>query len=388
MAGESAICGVEAAVVRARNVPPKSVYYLITRAGGRCEFRGCNTYLLEHHVTGDLGNYGEKGHIYAFKKSGARGDSHHRPEDIHDIVNLILLCHACHKLVDDERPQDFPVERLMSFKEEHENRIFALTDIAHNEQTVPVVFKGMIAGRDTQISDIEIMDAVFPGYPDFRDKLLINLSPLPDTPDQFFWESGQKKVDAELYRLANLAERDGGDLKLSIFGLAPIPLLMYLGSKLSDKGAIELYQRHREPETWTWKSGAGVASYKSGQLSSGSGEVAMLLNLSGTNPIELVFTTIGPDATVYELTLTSDAPSPGFLDTRGDLIRFRSEYERLLARIRAEHPQTDRLHVFPAVPAPVAVMSGLVRLPKVDAAFSIYDRDKRSGGFSFCLELP
>ena len=150
------------ALERARSVPPKTVYYLFTQAGGRCEFRGCNAYLLEHHVTGDLGNYGEKGHIYAFKQSGPRGVAADRPDDIHDIANLILLCHACHKLVDVERPAEYPVARLRRFKLEHEDRIFLLTSLSENRKTVPIIFKGLVAGRDMQISNKEIADAVFP----------------------------------------------------------------------------------------------------------------------------------------------------------------------------------------------------------------------------------
>lgn len=238
-----------------------------------------------------------------------------------------------------------------------------------------------------QISNKEIADAVFPNYPVLRDRLIINLSPIPDTPDESFWTTGQRKIDVEMNRLHNLTAEYGNELKLSVFGLAPMPLLMYLGSKLSDKVATNLFQRHRQPESWQWKEGTGVARYRTDRLSNGAGEVALLLNLSGANPVEMVFDTIGPDASVYALTLADAQSSPMFLNTLDDLTRLRSDYERLLARVRAEHPRAKRVHIFPAVPAPVAIMFGQVRLPKVDANFSIYDRDKRSGGFTFCLEL-
>ena len=373
---------------RARNVPFKTIYYLFTRAGGRCEFRGCNTYLLEHHVTGNLGNYGEKGHVYAFRERGARGLEPNRPENIHHISNLIFLCHPCHKLVDIVRPDDYPIALLRQFKQEHEDRIYTLTAVTQNRKTVPIVFKGLVADRDTQVSDNELLEAVLPNYPVFRDKLTVDLSPIPDTPDAPFWTIGQRKIDAELDRLDNLGRSYGDDLHLSIFALAPIPLLMYLGFKLSDKRRTSLFQRHREPESWKWKDGPGVAKYQTELVSSGSRDVAMLLNLSGQNSKEAVIETIGPGAAIYELTLSNPEPSPRYLDTLDDLVRFRSEYEHLLAHIRSEHPRASRVHVFPAVPAPVAVMCGLVRLPKVDPPFAIYDRDKRSGGFTYCLELP
>jgi hypothetical protein len=33
---------------------------LFARAAGRCEFDGCNRLVIEHHVTKEAGNYGER----------------------------------------------------------------------------------------------------------------------------------------------------------------------------------------------------------------------------------------------------------------------------------------------------------------------------------------
>ena len=116
-----------------------------------------------------------------------------------------------------------------------------------------------------------------------------------------------------------------------------------------------------------------------------SDTVALLVNLSGRNSRDQL-----PDAlkaaTVYELTLDGVEPSPLFLNTRTDLERFTAEYIRALALIRYAHPGIKRLHLFPAVPAPVAVTIGRMRLPKVDPPLLVYDRDHRAGGFTPTLE--
>jgi hypothetical protein len=67
--------------------------------------------------------------------------------------------------------------------------------------------------------------------------------------------------------------------------------------------------------------------------------------------------------------------------------RFVAEYLLTLARVRKAHPPEARLHLFPAVPAPVAIAIGLHRLPKVDPTFVVYDRDKRAGGITKTLEI-
>lgn len=70
---------------------------LFVRAGGRCEFDGCNKYLLQHHLTLTEGNFAQLAHIVAFKPEGPRGKVGPRPMDINDVTNLMLLCPECHR---------------------------------------------------------------------------------------------------------------------------------------------------------------------------------------------------------------------------------------------------------------------------------------------------
>jgi hypothetical protein len=110
----------------ARHIPWKTRLILWVYAGGRCEFDGCNEYLLKHHVTLDAVNLGELAHVVAFEPGGPRGDDGERPDDIHAVSNLMLLCPRCHKLIDDSGTKDrFSRETLVRHKREHEERIFS-----------------------------------------------------------------------------------------------------------------------------------------------------------------------------------------------------------------------------------------------------------------------
>ena len=119
-----------------RDISWPTTLHLYVRAGGRCQLRGCNDYLLEHHVTKKGGNFAQRAHIYAFSPSGPRG--HPDGEfDPHHIGNLMLLCPKCHKLIDDN-PEEYPVDRLKRDKKEHESRILRLTETPPDLTTVYV----------------------------------------------------------------------------------------------------------------------------------------------------------------------------------------------------------------------------------------------------------
>lgn len=375
-----------------RAIKPMTSRFLYTRAGGRCEFDGCNDYLLEHEPTETPGNFAEQAHIYGFKEKAARGSEPGRPtaEQINEVENLMLLCPTCHHQIDQVAPQDYTVETLRRFKLDHEARVFDLTATAKDRDTVPILLKGLIAGRPVDVSDEEMQSAAAPNYIKKRDLKTIDLTGIPDEPDRAFWATAARAIDAKAEAAQQVRTDAGKTLRVSVFGLGPIPLLVHLGARLNDKMDVDLYQLHRNPKSWQWKSGVGEANYITNRLAEGEGggDVALLVNLSGSNSLDVVRAAgVGDAVPVHELTLSGQETAPTFLNTRGDLERFIAEYLILLARIRNEHPPESRLHLFPAVPAPIAIALGLHRLPKVDPTFVVYDRDKRAGGFTQTLDI-
>jgi hypothetical protein len=90
---------------------------------------------------------------------------------------------------------------------------------------------------------------------------------------------------------------------------------------------------------------------------------------------------------IYEITLAKGTPRPSYLRTREDLSRFKDVYEEARSSIRRDHGSLAALHIFPAVPVPVAVLCGRELLPKVDPALVVYDNDKNSGGFKQILRV-
>lgn len=369
-----------------RAISRKTSLFLHVRAAGRCEFDNCNEYLLEHRPTGTPGYYAEQAHIWAFSKRGPRGRGRKRPKDINHIDNLMLLCKACHTKIDNE-PGLYPVEVLRKFKQDHEQRIFDLTGIAKDRDTIPLVVKGLIAGRPMDISEDEMQRAVAPNYLRRRDRIEIDLTQLPDSADPAYWKSAKDMIDSKLDMLARIRPRDvGRAIHVSVFGLAAIPLLTYLGSRLSDKVHTDLYQRHRNPESWEWHDGSGDTNFRRRKLRDGASQIGLVINVSGTIATDAVFAAAG-DITLYELGVADVTPTPLVLNTREDLNRFVVAYVETLEAIRAAHAGVQELHVFPAVPAPIAIVMGRHILPKIGPKLLIYDRDKQSGKFSLAITI-
>lgn len=158
---------------------------------------------------------------------------------------------------------------------------------------------------------------------------------------------------------------------------------------MSNKVPVDVYQRHRDTEDWVWKTAGPAVEYRFEKMRPGTdrAKVALLLSLSGKVRFDFLPREIDESFTVYELTLATLEPSPTFLRTTEDLSRFKDAYQAALRTILRDHGNIEAIHLFPAVPAPIAVLCGRELLPKVDPALLVYDYDKRRGGFTPTLRV-
>jgi hypothetical protein len=370
-----------------RHVDARVKLQLFVLAGGRCQFDGCPHYLIEHHLTHKRGIFAQMAHIVAFSKKGPRGNVINRPEDINNVDNLMLLCPACHKLIDDN-PEEHSREQLEVFKKDNEERIFRLTAMAPDRKTTVVSITAKIGAQPVKISQAEINEAIVPRHAASRGRLHIDLSTFDDDGPQFF-DLAKKKIRKDLKEVIESTLSEDGTSHISLFVLGPMPLLMLAGNIIGDKIACNLYQKHRDTQDWVWKDGGELVRYRVDKLKVGGdkSEVALILSLSGKIDINRLPSDVLETATIYELTLDGQLPGPGFLRTREDLEAFRDTYQKTLRKISFDHGRLDHLYIFPAAPAPVCVQLGRGLMPKHDPILVVYDDDKRYGGFTRIMEI-
>jgi hypothetical protein len=372
-------------VTPVRKIKESKRILLAVAAGGRCEFQGCNKFLFEHPLTLKAGNFSENAHIVAFSAEGPRGRSSGRPKNINDLSNLMLLCQPDHKHIDDN-PTDFPVDALKAYKAAHEKRIRHITGLSPNMRTTIVQLKAKIGGDAIGIPIHHVTEAVAPRYPSDATGLVIDLTELEHDDDAFV-TSAERTIAT---RVRRLYEKGGSDVEetrhISLFALAPIHLLIYLGTRLSNKTAVDFFQRHRDgEEPWAWKKEAGPpVTYTTRVLQAGTDQtkIALVLSLSGAIDRSQLPANVTDQHTVYEITLEGRTPSTDFMRRRDDLEAFRARYRATLATIRQQHPGLRNIELFPAVPAPAAVACGYDLLPKIDPLLRVYDNDRTRGGFT------
>lgn len=243
---------------RSRDVGRAVERELWARAAGRCEFNGCNRPLFKSPITQERVNISETAHIYSFSERGPRGWNLLRltPDKINDISNLMLVCHDCHKTIDqDLAGSRYSADLLREWKEEHERRIALVTGIAPHRKSHVVLYGANIGEASSPLSPEAAIAALPPNKWFPADERPISLSMLWHGEDHEanFWETEVDNLRTNFDRYLRPLISSSASCHLSVFAFAPMPLLTQLGALLTDRTQVEVYQLHREPYlTWEW----------------------------------------------------------------------------------------------------------------------------------------
>jgi len=172
---------------------------------------------------------------------------------------------------------------------------------------------------------------------------------------------------------------------LSVFALAPQPLLVRLGSLLTDVNGVQVYARSREPQSWQWRSHPRGFKYKVIRPQHRVGPPVLVLSLSDHIPEKDVRAALGKRASFW--TVTVPKPNNDFLRSKRQLSEFRECARHLMVDIEKMHGKNGMLHVFMAAPAAIAVELGRIRMPQANLKWRLYDRVRARGGFIRALDI-
>jgi len=363
------------------------------RAGGRCEFSGCNRALWKSPVTQEQVNLAEKAHIYAFSAAGPRGHDGIASELLNGIENLILVCGFCHLKIDQERDGGrYSAALLRQWKAEHERRIEIVTGIDPSKKSHVLLYGANVGDHSSPLNFAEAAHALFPAmYPaDDKPIVLGTINNSLNDRDPDYWMTESRHLSTQFNRQVKdrlaLGPELGGIGHLSVFAIAPQPLLIQLGMHLIDITNADVYQRHREPQTWDWPPNSAPLEFQVVEPPSSTGPPALVLALSAPVTDDRILGAVGPDVSIWRLTVA--APNNDLIKSRAQLSEFRTVIRSLLDRIKARHGQTTTLHVFPVAGVSAAIELGRVRMPKAHMPWQLYDQVNSRGGFIPAIFLP
>ncbi len=369
-----------------KNIPDNIKLKVWNDSGGRCEFRGCNKPLWYNELTLSDANFGKLAHIIGASKDGPRGGS--KSEDLQiSPDNIMLLCQTCHDEIDNSQlSQLYPVKLLQEIKKEHETRIKTVTEIKNVSKTEILIFKANIDKRAVYISSDEAKRTIIAEklYPNGKG-YIIDLTFGAGDGDKNYWEYSTQQIEAKIKE--DIKRKGISEDKiehLSIFALAPIPLLIVLGKAISDTfvNKIGLYQRHRDTQDWHWKKTKETLPsivVKRPTKCNPNNNVALVLSISDFINSDKFPDHLKENTDVYEITIDG-TPSTHVLKVREQITKFEIHFRETLNEIQKLYGKDKETHVLPAIPAPLAIKVGLTLLPKKEMPLVIYDYNSEYNG--------
>lgn len=358
---------------------------LWARTAGRCTI--CNRRLL-----GDSRTYfhsvllAELAHnIGATEGSGSpRRKDDDRGVDTESEENLLLLCHDCHKVIDHPEHIDFfPPEKLREIKESFERRIEMVTENGGLTRTAALRVGSQIRGSLALASQREVAETL----------LAVNYLGLVETQrsgdftcrihgaagGRGFWDAGQQAIDDTV----NLVRQavDSGDVEhISVFAIAPIPLLVYLGWQLDDKTPTRIFQKHRDQFVgWSWTNQGEPVEFEVSATNSQGDVEDVVLVCAITSDVNLAFL---PDeiagAPRVEIRPVDIPPDPTLISHEQSLANFAEQWRATLATAESRYPAARRWHLVASAPVSVAIEAGRAVMRDAHPPVTVYERGRDS----------
>lgn len=357
-------------------VTPKVSNIIWALGAGHCMYPNCNENLVGDYVSGNEdAKFGFVAHIVAENVNGPRGHPTRSKELRNEPDNLMLLCHKHHKLIDVDAVADHPESRLLEMRRDAIMRMQTVMSINQSKHTLIIRYGAKVGAHQSLQSFDKCAEAVLPDrFPKDRAGISIEVrgSAAQDS-DPRFWENEiadlRKAFDLRVRPLLNNAGAD----HISVFGLAPIPLLVEFGKLLGDHHHADVYQLHREPTDWSWKLNDEPLELALQPSKASVGPVALKLEVSDSIGDERVRTMLGKQCEIWSL--SAKLPKLDAISTRADLEHFRVSIRDALNKLAQRVGNNGEVHVFAAIPVSVAIELGRCWMQHAHPSLLMYNRE-------------
>jgi hypothetical protein len=301
-----------------------------------------------------------------------------------------MLCRKHHKVAD-SLPSEYREQTLSRWKSRHEAAVLSAAQLTRGEIALPLVVRAtQIGGHGVDVADADVIKAILeeglaPACPPHH--VVLNTHAQPDDNDAY-WASQINTVRDGLRLCRTHMARDSISAPLAVFPLAEMPVLMALGHAVGDKVKLNIHQYTRHAGSWTFQSpnrAPPVFAFDVPDTISYDG-LALVVGL--TAPIEAtrVRAVVGAEIPIVNFTSTVEGSEMAF--SAATIEEFRRAFRDCLTSIERSAPRDAPIHLFPALPASLAVAIGCCIMPKVSNPIFVYDAKGFGGPFRQCITLP
>lgn len=369
---------------RGKRPSKETVMKLWVAAGGRCQFEGCNKRLYCDDLTWEEFNRSNVSHIIASSPDGPRGseDSGIMSDK---FENLMLLCPTHHKEID-SNVEKYNVESLKKMKGLQEQKVQELLEGMNYPETEIVILESPIKGEQTvKVDHKQTADAVrsIKKKPATICPLVLSVKSYGQYFSKEYWDILTQNLEDDFNTQVERRLSSYPTLSVSVFPIAPIPLIAKLGELFGDKRCVDIFQKSRIPDTWIWQSKERTNTFsvnKTNNEAGDCGNAAIILSLTAEITVDRILP-INNFGIIY--TISSDRHTTDSIKSCEDLKAFWQMFHNVCDQIK----NTDKLKqvsVFPAIPASAAFEIGRRHMPEVHPTLKMYDD---CDGFFYALSI-
>ena len=258
-------------------------------------------------------------------------------------------------------------------KKDHESRIERVTGIKEEMGVHAVACSVAIEDTLPPIDVNSLNRALLPDfYPEEDRPIEIGWTYFKEGDWNKYWREEEQKLVTQCR--CRILDQIGSwsNKRIALFAMGPMPLLVKLGTILNDKLPVEIYQKHRKPNTWAWQDGDSVNFIvKPPQDCSNDPVLVFSLSYDITERVRKYY---GEGASIWEFRI--DSPNNDFLRSKKHLEDFSKKVYDVLADIKLK-AQKGSVKVFMSMPVACAVELGRVWMKKADVALDLYDYNTR-----------
>lgn len=350
----------------------RDIHKLIADSGGRCNYPSCGERLIFEYEDGTFVKLLKLCHIIGESPRGPRGDPIKSELMAQDPENIILLCGRHHDMVDNNE-REYPVARLKRMKENHIKWVNERLDGLKESNWTLIIHSGNVTGTGVPNLDKELIFRDF-----FGTHIIAEIEEIIF--DEFLTEKKnwlESKVKQENW-WEIIKNQDAIPKKFLICSINFIPLVIHLGYLIHDTFTTDIYQYHREENTWRWKY---LDDAKSNQdffiietpvvEDPASQEIALLISISGTVNEEDIIEAIGYNVEIFKI--KAHEPDRNWLKYKEQLIDFQKKFINLIDQLVQQYKNLKEIHLFYTGPTPIAFIIGSSINPTIHPQFILYN---------------